>query len=97
VSQDPTGAVIGKDDIRAQVAQVYINLKNALEAANSDVAHIIKTTVFVTSPEYRSAIVDAREDVFGPLGHYPASTYLVVSRLGNPDWLVEIEAIAALK
>jgi enamine deaminase RidA (YjgF/YER057c/UK114 family) len=28
-------------------------------------------------------------------GHEPASTLVIVAGLANPDWLVEIEAIAA--
>jgi enamine deaminase RidA (YjgF/YER057c/UK114 family) len=35
-----------------------------------------------------------REKVFGALGRYPASTFVVVSSLALPEWLVEIEAIA---
>jgi enamine deaminase RidA (YjgF/YER057c/UK114 family) len=97
VSQDLEGNVVGKGDIRAQVEQVYANLRAVLEAAGSGFDLIGKTTVFTTSLEYRPVIAEVRSRLFESLGHVPASTFVVVSSLANPDWLVEIEAVAAVR
>ena len=97
VSQDIDGNVVGKGDIRAQVEQVYANLQAVLEAAGSGLDLIGKTTVFTTSLDHRPVIAEVRNRLFEPLGHVPASTFVVVSSLANPDWLVEIEVVAGVR
>jgi len=96
VSQDLGGNVLAKGDIKAQAEQVFANLKAVLEAAGSGLDHIGKITVYTLKPEYRSAVAEVRERLFAGFGHYPASTFVVVTALANPGWLVEIEAIATV-
>jgi 2-iminobutanoate/2-iminopropanoate deaminase len=97
VSQDTAGTIVAKGDVRGQAEQVFANLKAVLEAAGSGLDRIGKITVFTVKPEYRPAIAEVREKAFAQIGHYPASTYVVVSQLAVPDWLVEVEAIAMVK
>lgn len=97
VSQDKTGAVVGVGDAAAQADQVFKNLKAVLEAAGSGLDLILKTTVLTTKLEYRPVINEAREKYFGPLGRFPASTFMVVSSLALPEWLIEIEAVATVR
>ncbi len=97
VSQDQRGEIVGKGDVRAQTEQVYENLRAVLEAAGSGLDLIGKTTVLTTSLDYRPLIAEIRNKVFEPIGHFPASTFMVVSSLAHPDWLVEIEAVAAIR
>ena len=52
-------------------------------------------TVLTTSLDYLPAIREVRDRVFGPVGHVPASTLAVISSLAHPDYLVEIEVVAA--
>ena len=94
VARNLKGEVVGKGDVRAQTEQVYANLKAVLEAAGSGLERIAKVTVFTTSLEHRPAINEVRNRVFGPMGHFPASTFVVISGLADPDFLVEIEAVA---
>ena len=84
-------------DAERQTEVVYENLKRVLEESGSGLDMIGKTTVFTTSLEHRPAINRVRERVFGPIGHYPASTFVVVSSLAVPEWLVEIEVIAVAR
>ena len=84
-------------DAERQTEVVYENLKRVLEESGSGLDMIGKTTVFTTSLEHRPAINRVRERVFGPIGHYPASTFVVVSSLAVPEWLVEIEVIAVVR
>ena len=54
-----------------------------------------KVTVFITKLEDRAVVQEVRARVFKDAGHLPASTLAVVKNLALPEWLVEIEAIAA--
>jgi enamine deaminase RidA (YjgF/YER057c/UK114 family) len=91
---DQSGNLVGKGDIRAQVVQVFANLKAVLEAAGSGLDKVGKVTVFTTDIGYRPVIHEIRSKVFAEAGILPASTLAVVTSLANPDWLVEIEAVA---
>jgi enamine deaminase RidA (YjgF/YER057c/UK114 family) len=99
VSSDATGRLIGEGDFEAQVEQVFHNLKLAVEAAGRTMADIIKLNYYVvaeldqaTAPKLR-LIRDRYINVENP----PASTFLVVTRLMRPGWLIEIEAVAAIE
>lgn len=95
VPRDRSGATVAPGDALAQTEQVFANLRAVLETAGSALDRIAKVTVFTTSLEYRPAIHQVRHRVFGEIGHYPASTLVVVKSLADPEWLVEIEAVAA--
>ena len=94
VARDLDGSLVGKGDIRAQTEQVFKNLKVVLEAAGSGMDKVGKVTVFITRLEYRPIVHEIRSRVFREAGHLPASTLAVVASLADPDWLVEIEAVA---
>lgn len=97
VSQDQSGNVVGVGDVRVQTEMVYENLAAVLEAAGSGLDLVGKTTVFTTRLDYRPIIGEIRNRIFEPIGYVPASTFVVVSSLANPDWLVEIEVVAAVR
>ncbi len=97
VSQGLDGEIVGKGDIRAQAEQVFKNIQSVLEAAGSGLDLIGKTTVLTTDLDYRPEISAVRDQVFEPFGYVPASTFMVVTSLANPDWLVEIEVVAAVR
>ena len=96
VPRDRNGDLVGKGDVRAQTEQVFENLKAVLEAAGSGLDKVGKVTVFTTSLEYRPIIHEIRSRIFQEVGHLPASTLAVVTSLADPDWLVEIEAVASV-
>lgn len=97
VAMTPTGEMVGKGDIRAQTEQVFENLRNVLEAAGSGLDRIGKITVLAMRLEDRAVIGEIRNRIFAQHGYAPASTFAVVASLANPDWLVEIEAVAAVR
>ncbi len=89
------GELIGKGDMRAQVRQVYENLKSLLASQGATFDHLVKITIYTLSiDEFRKA-GDIREEYTG--GRAPASTLLQIDRLASPDYLVEIEGIAVLE
>lgn len=96
VAQDAKGAVVGEGDIGAQVEQVFLNLRTVVNACGGSMEDIVKITVFTTDLAYRPAIGAARTKHFRA-GFMPASTFLVVSSLADPRFLVEIEAVAMVE
>jgi len=96
VARDINGNLVGKGDVRAQTEQVFKNLRAVLEAAGSGLHKVGKVLVLTTKLEYRPIIHEVRSRVFKEAGHLPASTLAVVSSLADPDWLVEIEAVATI-
>ena len=89
------GSVVGKGDPEAQVRQVWRNLEAAVKSAGGTLQNIVKTTTYVTSIEYAGALRKVREEVWRS-SNPPTSTLLVVAGLANPDYMVEIEAIAVV-
>ena len=93
VALDPkTGEMTGTD-IRQQTERVLENVKGILEAAGSNVHHVVKTTVFLKDMNEFAAMneVYAKYFTLAP----PARSTVQVSRLPK-DALVEIEVIAGL-
>jgi reactive intermediate/imine deaminase len=93
VALDKSGNVVGKDDFRTQVKQVFENLKAAVEAAGGSFHDIIKLNSYFLDlshlPEFRE-VRDQYIDTSKP----PASTAIQVPRLFRPEFLLEIEAVA---
>jgi enamine deaminase RidA (YjgF/YER057c/UK114 family) len=82
--------------VGAQADQVYANIKSVLVACGGSMDDIVKITVFTTDLSHRPALAEARKKHFRA-GQYPASTFLVVSSLADPRFLVEIEAVAMIE
>ena len=91
------GSTAAPGDIRGQTEKVFDNLQKVLEECGSSLDLVGKVTVYMTSYEYRSVIGEVRARVFAGVGRPCASTTIVVSSLMNPEWMVEIEAVAGLK
>jgi enamine deaminase RidA (YjgF/YER057c/UK114 family) len=94
LARDANGNLVGKGDMRAQIQQVGENIKTGLEAAGATLADIVKTNTFVTNYEEYAKHGDMRARYFGPAT--PTSTTVQISRLADPEAMVEIEAIAVI-
>ena len=94
VAWDATGNIVGKGDVRAQARQVFENLRGVLRAAGGDLASLMKITTYITKLEDFPAVAQARGEVFP--GELPASTLIVVKSLFHPDFLIEVEGVAAV-
>jgi enamine deaminase RidA (YjgF/YER057c/UK114 family) len=94
VAWDASGAIVGKGDAGAQARQVFRNLRGVLQAAGADLPNLMKITTYITKIEDRPAVAAARSEVFA--GELPASTLIVVKSLFHPDFLVEVEGVAAV-
>jgi enamine deaminase RidA (YjgF/YER057c/UK114 family) len=90
--RDAAGNVIGRGDIEAQTVAVYESLKETLASAGASFADLTKITVFATKLEYRAKVAEVRARYIPQPP--PASTFVVVVSLADPDFLVEIEGVA---
>ena len=98
VPSDASGKLIGEGDFEAQVEQIFRNLKIAVEAAGGTMADIVKLNYYLVAEVEQAEVPKLRpiRDRYINVEKPPASTFVVVSRLMRPGWLIEIEAIAAL-
>jgi enamine deaminase RidA (YjgF/YER057c/UK114 family) len=89
------GQLVGKGDAAAQARQALQNIRRALEKAGAGIEHVVRTRIYVTNiVRDWDAIGRVHGEIFG--GIRPATTMVEVSRLIDPDMLVEIEAEALI-
>jgi enamine deaminase RidA (YjgF/YER057c/UK114 family) len=94
VAQDEQGQVVGRGDITAQAIQVFENLSKALTAAGAGFSDLVKITIYITDPRFREPLGKVRTQYIRDA--LPASTLVVVAGLAEPDYLIEIEAVAVV-
>ena len=94
VPLDKNGNVTSPGDPEGQTRQALENMRRVVEEAGGNMRDVAKTTVFVVNLDTRGPVGKVRKEFFGD--DPPANTFLVVSSLANPEFLVEIEAIVPL-
>jgi enamine deaminase RidA (YjgF/YER057c/UK114 family) len=95
-SVDEQGNVVGKGDIEAQTKQVFKNLQKCLESVGATFDQVVKLNIYSTDLDAHLPVISRlRREYFH--AEPVASTTVQVPRLVHPDWLLEIEAIAALR
>ncbi|MBI3000263.1 MAG: RidA family protein [Deltaproteobacteria bacterium] len=95
VSVDMEGKPVGVGDIALQTRTALENVKRVLEGTGARMHDIIKTNIYVTSmAEYRAKTQEIRREYFPQ--DFPASTLVEVKSLARPEFMVEIEAVAAV-
>ena len=93
-ASDRQGNVVGIGDIRAQARKAFENVEAVLKEAGLGFEHLVKTTVYLTDRNYRDEYNRVRMELL-PKGDRPTSTLLIIGGLARPEYLIEIEAVAA--
>jgi enamine deaminase RidA (YjgF/YER057c/UK114 family) len=95
VPRDDAGNLVGKGDMRAQIEQVGKNVGACLKAAGAKVGNIVLTVSQVTEPADLENYPDLLARYFGPPS--PKSAMVRVPQLSDPDYLLQVQAIATVK
>jgi enamine deaminase RidA (YjgF/YER057c/UK114 family) len=93
---DAVGKIVGKGDIKQQTDQVLNNLQTALKAGGAELEHIIKWNVYVVQGQPLQPAFEVFQRVWGRRPNPPTITMMFVSGLANPEFLVEMDAIAVV-
>jgi 2-iminobutanoate/2-iminopropanoate deaminase len=91
IGQKKDGSVPATIEEQSEV--VWGNIQAILADAGMDVSNLVKITSYVTKHENFAKYAAVRAKYLGT--NRPASTGLVVSALVRPEWLIEVEAVAA--
>ena len=76
-----------------QMQQAWQNVFAVLASADMTPADLVKITAFITRRDDLATFRAVRDGLLGSA--QPASSLVIVAGLADPDWLVEIEAVAA--
>ena len=100
VARDAEGRPVGPGDLAAQVEQAFLNVATGLAAVGGSFDDVAKLTLYVVdwTPDKLGALGEGIGRAAGRLGVDPTKpvTLLGVAGLGEPDLLVEVDAIAVL-
>lgn len=80
-------------DCAGQARLCFENIRVILAAAGMDFEHVVKLNAYVSGREHLKPYMDVRNGLFE--APYPASTLMIVAGFARPEFVVEIEAIAA--
>ena len=94
VAYDGKGQPAHRGDFAAQAREVFRSVKTQVEAGGGTMASIVKVNTYLTDIRHRQDLIPVREEFFGKKG--PASTLVAVAALAQPEWLIEVEAIAVV-
>ena len=91
---DETGKIYHPGDLYGQATYVLQKIKRALQSVDAQLAHVVRTRVYITQMHHASQVMKAHKDYFDTVRH--ANTLVEVSQLATPEMLVEIEVDAVI-
>jgi enamine deaminase RidA (YjgF/YER057c/UK114 family) len=93
------GKLVGGDDFDAQCLQTFANIETALKSADAGFANVVEFTTYLVHSQDIAKFMTYRLREFPkmfPGGAYPPNTLLIVDRLVQEGFLIEVSAVAAL-
>jgi reactive intermediate/imine deaminase len=84
--------LVGKGDLAAQTRQTLQNIEAALKMAGTDMKAVVRTRLYLTNIGEWEKAARVHGEFFGEVR--PATAMVEVSKLIDPDMLIEIEADA---
>jgi enamine deaminase RidA (YjgF/YER057c/UK114 family) len=92
---DQKGNLIGKGNLKEQTEQILTNMEKILNEAGAKLENIVKFNIYLVQGQKPQEGFEAFQKKWHSKDA-PAITAVFVAALGNPEWLVEIDAIAIL-
>ena len=86
------GEIVGKGNVYEQARQALRNIEAGLKNVDASLSDVVRTRIYLTHIEDWKEVGKAHGQVFSEIR--PATTIVEVSRLIDPEILVEIEAVA---
>jgi enamine deaminase RidA (YjgF/YER057c/UK114 family) len=99
LATDLGGKVIGENDFESQCKQVFRNVESALTSVGADWRSVVQFTTYMVHSQDIPKFMEFRQRYFPEYfkdGIYPPNTLLIVDRLVQEAFLVEVQTIAAL-
>lgn len=93
---DSAGHIVGKGDFAAQTRQVLDNLEKALRASGAGLEHVVKFTLYVQQGQPLQEGFKVFQGPLSKLKAPPLISMVYVAGLANPDYLLELDAIAVI-
>jgi len=81
------------EGIEEQSRLTWRNIEGVLAGAGMEISDIVQVTMLLVKRDDLAAARAVREEFLA--GHRPASTLLFVAGLAHPDWLIEVDFVAA--
>ena len=94
VAWGPDGRLVGPGDVYTQAKQTIANIQAALKEAGATLKDVVRTRIYLTDISRWEEAARAHREAFADVR--PAASMIEVSRLADPEMLVEIEAIAVV-
>jgi enamine deaminase RidA (YjgF/YER057c/UK114 family) len=99
LATDKSGKAVGTDDFDAQCGQVFANIEAALTSQGASFANVVEFTTYLVHSQDIAKFMTWRLREFPrlfPSGAYPPNTLLIVDRLVQEPFLIEVQTVAAL-
>jgi enamine deaminase RidA (YjgF/YER057c/UK114 family) len=99
VATDRSGKAVGADDFDAQCRQVFDNINTALQAVGAGWGDVVQFTTYVVDADDIAKFMQFRLREFPkmfPGGAYPPNTLLIIDRLVQAAFLIEVQTVAAV-
>ena len=99
VAGDKDGNIVGADDFDAQCRQVFANIEAALTSQGATFANVVQFTTYLVHSQDIPKFMQYRLREFPRIfanRPYPPNTLLIVDRLVQEPFLIEVETVAAL-
>ncbi|MBN2115904.1 MAG: RidA family protein [Anaerolineales bacterium] len=93
---DPSGAIVGRGDLKAQAEQIFRNIQAALAAVGAQLEHVVKWNLYVVQGQSLQTGFEAFQRIWGNRPNPPVISVVFVAGLAHPDFLAEMDAIAVV-
>ncbi|WP_420150247.1 RidA family protein [Spirosoma sp.] len=86
--------IIGKGNITLQTEYALKNIETALQACGATLDDLFKLTIYIVQGQDLRKGFEGAQSFLRKLSNPPVISSIIVTGLANPDYLVEIEAVA---